>query len=851
MYNFFGRLTKPLYVFIAVLVLPLVLCAPAYAQTATVSVSGVLSASDGKPIAGGHVTLASQGTQITSTTDAHGRFSLRRLRPGAYVVGASAPGYASLSGRTVSVSADNTTLSLTLSRATTSSLTTIGEVSTSAGETISTASAPSVTLNAQNAAAQGVTAISSMVWNQLATTPVLPLGGGSNATVSFAIRGPCPSETLVDIDGHRVNNGNTGDFDLSLIDPAALQSVQVVYGIAPSSLVGPDTIGGAINIVTLEPTGTPQTLVRGFGGSFGSWGETLQTTGSSGPWGYAVSFHRATSLGSVNQSVLAPPDAGTPPSNDQTLQSVGSDYFGESMLQKLRYQLGGTNGYGYIQLDFRGQEVNKDLSALLTNFTPGPPADGGGYQSFAGTALSSYQNNYGVDAQVPIGQQMLDGAPANLLLFSHLTSLASQTISGAGLDSQQYLYDQRDLLGDDWLEFDHHFDTGTLSFKYDLGTEGLTTDWVQGQIIAQGINRGPVLENGLFTPAYSQPGVLAPGSLPPALITPAQSNEAPPNLVQTLSQVERSAALRYNSDPTSHIHYSLATYFSNYSTFGGSFDPRAGFVWTPTGSTALRASVGTTYQAPQLSELVVPPLADRVPVGGIIYVGNPNLKPCHATEYDLGAEHLVGRTGRQLHLSMDVYRTNMRSPANQLYVAPGGPNCSTPGYPACPESYPVNAGDGVYTGMDVQAAQELGPYTRLSVGWDVDSSYLTVIPPSIQDGTLVAGEQTLGQPLHKAYISLDSLPKLGIGYGANLNYEGTYNELNRSPYAVLNAYVQYRWPGLQIGCYGTNLTNVYANPFTITNGGILYGAEPGQPMTPNPAYVLQGTKIVVVVTRTM
>ena len=30
--------------------------------------------------------------------------------------------------------------------------------------------------------------------------------------------------------------------------------------------------------------------------------------------------------------------------------------------------------------------------------------------------------------------------------------------------------------------------------------------------------------------------------------------------------------------------------------------------------------------------------------------------------------------------------------------------------------------------------------------------------------------------------------------------------------------------------YGTNLTNVYASPFTVVGGGILYGTLPGQPM---------------------
>ena len=42
-----------------------------------------------------------------------------------------------------------------------------------------------------------------MVWPQLSVTPVLPLGGGSNATETFAVRGPDPTETLVDIDGHK------------------------------------------------------------------------------------------------------------------------------------------------------------------------------------------------------------------------------------------------------------------------------------------------------------------------------------------------------------------------------------------------------------------------------------------------------------------------------------------------------------------------------------------------------------------------------------------------------------------------------------------------------------------------
>jgi len=781
---------------------------PVRAQSSAIDVSGTIVANDGTPIIGAHVTLVSRTGSKSVTSDGHGHFVVIRVMTGTYTIYADAPGYNPLSQRTVSIGTGEDTLSLVLSRATTNSLTVIGQVRTSAGDTVSTSSAPSVSLSAQNAAAQGITAVSDMLWSQLATTPVLPLGGGSNATASFALRGPDPTETLVNIDGHQVNNGNTGDFDLSLLDPATLQDVQLVYGISPSSLVGPNTLGGAINILTLEPTTTPHALLRIFGGSYDSFGETLQTTGTDGRFGYALSLHNATSSGSVNQDVPG------------TSQFVGSGSRGEVGLTKLRYQLGGANGYGYVQLDVRDQSVVKDESALLTNDTPGP---GGGYQSLRGTSLSTHQSGYGLDAQLPIGGETIDGAPATLLQFSHLTTLASQSVAGPGADTLPYLYNQRDLLGDDWIELDHHLKSGELSFKYDLGTETLTTDYVQGQVLAQGVLRANAQQ---------------------------AASQTPPTQVLPVSQVQRAAVLRYSGDPTSHVHYSLAGYFSNFSTFRTSFNPRGGFVWTPTGNTSVRASLGSTFQTPQLSELVVPPPNVRVPIGGVIYVGNPNLKPDFATEYDLGAEQILGTRGRQLHLSLDLYQTNVRAASNQLNVNPI-PNCDIAGYPACPLSYPVNAGNGPYRGIELQAEQQLGENLRLRAGWDEDSSYLTTIPAYIQDGTLVPYEQSLGQPLHKAYVGFERSSARGLALGAALNYEGTYNELNRSPYATLDANLVYRANGYEFGLYGTNLTNVYANPFTIVNGGVPYGAEPGQPMIATPAYVLQGRKIVFVVTRSI
>jgi outer membrane receptor protein involved in Fe transport len=793
--------------------------APAHEET--LDVRGTVTAVDETPIAGASIVLSAPGISKQTRSDARGKFKFDRIAPGTYSLRVSAAGYESVIGRTVTIDRSTRRLTVVLSRATTNSLAVIGQVRASSGETISTSSAPTLSLPAQAAAAAGQTSVSSMLYHQLSTTPVLPLGGGSNATVSFAVRGPDPTETLVDIDGHRVNNGTTGDFDLSLVDPAALQDVQVIYGISPSSLIGPNTIGGGLNIVTLEPTSTPRSLLRMFGGSYGSFGETLQSTGTADRIGYAVSLHSTTSSGSVNQSIPV----------DGSQQFVGSYSQGDSILTKLRYQLGGPNGYGYLQLSFRNQTVAKDDSALLTTFTPAgfsgggssgdarvldvPPA--GSYQSFAGTMLGTHQANYGFDAQLPVGNQRLDGAPANFLLFSHLTTLASQSVSGPGADTLPYLYNQRDLLGDDWLELDHRFSNGLLSFKYDLGTETLGTDFVPGQVRAQVIF----------------------------------ADQTPTTQRVALSQTERSAVLRYSADASSAIHYSIALYDSDFSTFGTSFDPRAGIVWTPTGNTAVRASLGTTFQTPQLSELVVPPPADRAPVGGIIFIGNPNLQPDRATDYDLGFDQIFNVSRHPLHVGMDLYQTNLRGPSAQLNVTPV-PNCQTKRNPTpCPLSYPVNAGNGIYRGMEIRADQELGGETHLRAGWDVNSSFLTVIPPSIQDGSFVAGQQILGEPLHKGYLEFDREPHNGLAYGARLNYVGSYNELNRSPYATLDAHVAYRRAGYEYGLYGTNLTNVYGNPFTIVGGGVPYGALPGQPMTLPNAYVLQGASVIFVLTKSI
>jgi outer membrane receptor protein involved in Fe transport len=670
------------------------------------------------------------------------------------------------------------------------------------------------------------------------------LGGSPALPTAVSLRGPDPTETLVDIDGHAVNSGNSGDFDLSLLDPADFSSVQLVYGVSPSSLIGPNTIDGAINIRTLEPTTNAHGLLRLSAGSFGAFGATIQATGTTDRLGYALSLHRTTTQGEVNQTVL---NAAT-----DSEQFVGSAVDGSTALGKLRYTFG--RGDAYLGLTFHDQSFYKDLSAALSS-VPAPGSASGDavsrraasadppvVDSFSGTSLLAHNAAYGLDLRLPLGRPDVSGIARTSALLRYQTSLVSQSVFGPGADTSPFLYNDRDLIGDGILQVDHQIPKGTLTLKVDVRNEQLTTDFASGVINEQSVARR--------------------GS---ADVRGAGAAAVPVSLVSSvgLGQTQRSAVIRYTFEPTAKLHYILGAYYSSFSSFGTSVDPRFGFVWTPTASSALRASVGSTFQAPQLPELYVPPVLPP-PVHGIVTTGNPNLKADHATDFDLGFEHVFGGGAERTHVAVDLYRTNLRAPAATFIPTPStNPDCNPAGtrahgddavrgglsapLPPCPLSYPVNAGDGVYAGIELRADRQIAPFTTVRAGYSVNSAYLTSVPPEVQNGTLVVGEQSLGLPLHKGVLTIDRTPPQGLEYSAGLVYQGAYNGLNQPRFATLNASLGYRFRQYELNVSATNLTNVYDKRFTYQNAGVAYGGLDGP--IPTNAYALQGMAFTVSLTR--
>jgi outer membrane receptor protein involved in Fe transport len=798
------------------------------APAAVGSVAGSITSSDGKPVAGARITLDGPA-HVDAVSGGDGRFSLLSVVPGTYSARVSAVRFTEPAPTVVDVRADQTTtLSFSLARSDTS-LTTIGRVVTNGRDAVSTSATPVTTIDAQAAADQGFTRVSDVLQDDETTTIVHPAGGGSSVLpTSVAIRGPDPTETLVDIDGHQINNGNTGDFDLSLLDPADYSSIELVRGISPSSLVGPDTIDGAINIRTLEPTVDPHGLMRVSYGSYYGFGGTLSSTGTiDGRLGYALSLHRQGTNGEINEDVFDQPSG--------TVQHVGSEMLGSSTIAKLRYSFGGS-GAGYAEFSLHDQSAFRDLSAGLTTYAAAPgdgsdaatastPAGLPVVDSYAGTALQTHNAGYGLDVSEPLGSPGASGVAATNLLFRHYTSLVDESVFGPGAETTPYLFNSRDLLDDETLQLDHRVGNGSLTLQYEIRNETLDTDFLPGVVNDQSVARGALAE--------ARP----------------QQDATPGVTTLPLGQTQRSLALRYTYNPTPALHFILGTYYSQLSLFGNYLDPRLGFVFTPDSRTAVRASVGTTYQSPQLPELVVPnPLP--VVVGNYISIGNPNLKPDQATEYGLGFDRILQGGVHQTAASVDLYRVNLRQPASPLNL-PLDANCGPASLggdgTACALSYPVNAGDGVYQGIEIAVRHNLGPSTSLRAGWAVRSAYLTSVPADIQDGTLVVGEQSAGLPLHKATLTLTSAPLRGFTYGFNVVYESLYNELNQPPFATLGAHVGYRFRDYELGLTGTNLTNVYDERFTSPGNGVLYGGL-GQNL-PQDAYALQGTAFTLTVLR--
>lgn len=315
--------------------------------------SGSIHTPAGEPIAGTQIVLQGNVSE-RAVSDAAGDFSLH-ADPGTYRLSASRRGYAPITVSPVDISS-NTSLDIVLEPVDSPQLRTIGSVTVNGRLVRISGAIPSVTLTRSDLERTGSDRITEGLLDVPSLDVQYPHNGGSAGLATVSLRGPDPSETLLTLDGQLLNDANTGDVDISQLPVAAFSAIDVSEGLGPQDLEGSSTIGGAVNLISLQPTRTAQSTFSVSAGSFGQSEAWFNTTGTRGRLGYAFALDDQHERGYVDETDVVCSFDGSACAP----QHLGSSTAQRSALANLRYSFSPNADIG-VRLFALGD--NRDQSA--------------------------------------------------------------------------------------------------------------------------------------------------------------------------------------------------------------------------------------------------------------------------------------------------------------------------------------------------------------------------------------------------------------------------------------------------------------------------------------------------------
>ena len=356
---------------------------------------------------------------------------------------------------------------------------------------------------------------------------------------SVFLRGADSSQTLVLVDGIRVNNSFNNGFDFSQLSVDNIERIEILRG-PQSTLYGSEAMGGVVNIVTRSGDGPPTGELETEYGSF----NTLLEQGSFSAHEGKLSLAAAASYASSDNN------------------RVNSDY---------------------EQYHFDGQ--------LRYDFN----------ERFSATLLTTYFHND-------------DGVPNDIYTDDPTARLKTEDAL-IGLMFQGKLTDWWDAR----LTLSHSHERGT----YDQPANANNFDTAEfSQTIAQ---REQVDFQNIFKPS-DQHSILVGGTIEDASANFSQIGTYGTNGVAKTIDT-RSAYAQYDFMPVARLTLTAGGRVDDSTSFGTHETYRFGGRFTAPGTeTIFRATVGTGYRAPSISDLYFP-----------LY-SNPNPKPETSTGWDAGFE---------------------------------------------------------------------------------------------------------------------------------------------------------------------------------------------------------------------
>ncbi|HET7813251.1 MAG TPA: TonB-dependent receptor [Candidatus Baltobacteraceae bacterium] len=828
------------------------IAAPAGAseQAGTARVIGTIDDQNtGLPIADATVQVL-RDTEILATakSDANGQAVFNQLKQGVYHLTFSAPGYEP--GQTDDfVALDNqaTTIRTVLVRSTGNTTSGLHEIAsvTSHRAALQTSSVITQHIAAQKIQQEGLLRIG----DALLTLPgfsASDLDSAPGDDLHINIRGLKGSETATLLDGHPigpigVGSGSRGGYNYQLSPSWAFNNIQVAYGSGGLALYGTDTLAGAVDFQTIEPTRLPELSLTQAIGSQGRGTSTMIATGSAGRLGYALATGVQGSWGGFKPATFTQTallaggntPSGNPDVSPNTVAAntwnVSGNYELRSSLAKLRYELSpGTNltltAYDATSWDDKTGEGDNDYitpeyaGTTFDHIAGGTPGcagvqvivDNAGNTSCYNRAqyVGAFSGPYG---GTPLAYQGLRNQDYSLRLNA---AHGNNGFNAQVWADSFYLLYNRDNSGhtNAYQSFGEEIGDDIVSDTNDFGfgVYGYGQTETDGSFGSSGVATSPQISSSTFNYFIK--------------------DQYTPNRRTTFFG---SAWLKQDS-------VTQTTYFN----------PRATLMFRPTARDVVRVSAGRADGIPGIGLLEGAPVFNQTPanlvgnincngVTSVANAANPKLGAERQSDEEISIGHDLGGDSNIQLIAFDMNETNvifgsvlplsalgLTAPAN-LTNGPGGylqiigSNCGAPATVAnLGVTTNANAGTGRYRGFDITGRLRASRRLFFDYSYDVLSARLFDIPAlSLQNNVnLIDGAQIDKVPVHQAALGFDYS---NAGWEAKFDgyYVGLNNDLLRPAYTYANAALSKRVKNLTFNLGIYNVFNSQYDQF----GRIGYG----------------------------
>ena len=414
------------------------------------------------------------------------------------------------------------------------------------------------------------------------------------------------SYVLILVDGRRLHGDNGGQNDLSLIDPARIERIEIVRG-AASALYGSDAIAGVINIITRKPQRGLQVENETRGGSYGDLRQHNAVGITLGPFQSYTNFHFRHSDGWQNTGEEDPTQLGGKVITDSRNKTVNRNELWQ-VSERLSWQ------------PAKGMEVYADGMLYHKRiYRPNgkyPEAD-----------IHGYDLSYN-DAAVSAGWSWaLDSG-------THLSADVSW-------NRHAYYYDYTSAQG--WL-----VETGLQSPPYYIYFDGdreLQSDQRRTMVQLKGIFQLPAANRLSVGYDYRYDQLEAPLRI--------DANRVTDWTQAVYAQDEWS--------PLPHVNVTAGLRLDHNRQFGLHLTPKLSGMLR-LGSFTLRASWAQGFKSPTLKELRYRYVRE---MGGTrLYLGNKDLKPQTSNYFSLSGEYSVPR----LNVSLTGYYNRVSQMINLVTI---------------------------------------------------------------------------------------------------------------------------------------------------------------------------------------